>query len=349
MSFVPAAFIVLLLYFTPSLATLPIGKLSFLPNPWGWYSAANATSTTLYDLTGNNRDATMIGVTLGSGAGNGAGVIIPYISGTQSSTITWPSGSIPSTFTICSITRYASSAAQTGANKLLVASGITDWFHGHWGGTVGVVDYGGTWVAHGTSGGSTFYDWQVVCATNRGSVPTNMYGQNIARGEQSGGSGSGQLCVNANQALGTCLGCQYQPSDFGFAQVIIWDTALSSTNMATASTYLTNYLAYGTYHSPTMSPTPLPSSQPSRQPTMQPTTQPSQQPSSIPTQPSPRPSGNTCYSFVQVQSNNQTLLILPIHFFSRDLFCALDFDLTAKLNLRGNQLHNRPLFFGHPR
>ena len=67
---------------------------------------------------------------------------------------------------------------------------------------------------------------------------------------------------------------------------------------------------------PTLQPSRQPTMLPSRQPSRQPSVQPTSQPSSIPTQPSPRPSGNTCDSFVQVQSNNQTLLILPIHFFS---------------------------------
>ena len=114
--------------------------MSGISPPWGIYSASNYSDGILYDSSGNNRNAICSGVTLGNSSGNGASVSIPYLYGSTSSTIDWPTGSIPANFTICSITRY------TGHNnKQRILRGTNkNFLHGHWG--------AGVWVGEGRAG-----------------------------------------------------------------------------------------------------------------------------------------------------------------------------------------------------
>jgi hypothetical protein len=66
------------------------------------------------DLSGNGRVGRLQAgaVSVGSEIGNGAGRPVPYVGGTTGTQILWGAASIPSTFTICSITRYSGATKQ---------------------------------------------------------------------------------------------------------------------------------------------------------------------------------------------------------------------------------------------
>ena len=200
--------------------------------PWARYYGS-AT-----DTTGNGRNGTVTGtVTSGSGIGNGATASIPYITGTITDSVTFPSGSIPTNFTICAITRYTGSYNQ----RILTNTSTGNYIFGHH--TSGMQAYfNGTWATDANtfaSLGISSTDWLVFCGKNGGTVPNNVLFNNIAKGTASGGTGSGILSIN-----GFSTG---ELSDWGFSHLIIWDKVLSDTDMATVSNALKSYLTTGEF------------------------------------------------------------------------------------------------------
>jgi hypothetical protein len=225
-----------------------------IPLPWGAYIAGDPrnvintvdSSGIIFDITGNGRHAIVSsrggtkGLAIGTGSGNGATASVPFITGTTDTKILWPSGSIPSTFTICSITRY------TGAtNRDRILEGATgDWMHGHYGGSVAFVAYGAGQVK--ANNPKTPTNWLVMCGGNSSNNTTNpVPGNMLVNGEASGSANGG--VGNLNLAIGA----QYR-SNFAFQQVFIWDVALTNAQLLQVSntmmSYLQNGYSYGIYN-----------------------------------------------------------------------------------------------------
>ena len=98
--------------------------------PWAMYFAEdyNAVTKILPNYLSNGRDATGAGtITKTTASGNGAIGNITYISGGLSATLSFPTGSIPTNFTILSLTRY--NGATRG--RILQSQGGGNWLHGH--------------------------------------------------------------------------------------------------------------------------------------------------------------------------------------------------------------------------
>lgn len=220
------------------------------PIPWGAYIAGhpNNTTTQLYDFTGNGRNATIGGTapSFSQGSGNGATASIPYIIGTSTTTITWPAGSIPTTFTILSATRYTSAPYA----RILQATTI-DFVLGHINYTspftnlavakVGV-EYHAQWMTQNGANSpnvSSSTDWLVMCGTTGGTTPNNILVNGVGNGTSTGGTGNSTLTIN--NGLGTT-----QTSNFAFQQVLIWDTSLTAAQMKSMSDLVLNYLSTGT-------------------------------------------------------------------------------------------------------
>ena len=114
-----------------------------IPKPMAWYRAEQYLRkwNALPDALGNGAmDAVTSGLVYGNSSGNGASASIAYVTGTTSSIITWPQGTIPSTFTVCSLTRYTG-----GTNDRILNSVSTTWLHGHQNGMRGVAYYKAGW------------------------------------------------------------------------------------------------------------------------------------------------------------------------------------------------------------
>jgi hypothetical protein len=216
--------------------------------PYGIYSADswNSSTNTLTDLTGNGHNATTSSVTFGTETGNGALASISYLSGTTVSGITWPQDSISKTFTICSLTRYAS--ATTNANRILTATSYNNlnFLHGHWNGGVaplaGVAYYGdssnGFMTNTQTSQVTPINNWVNMCGTNSASVsfPNNILANKTPVGIKNGVAltTTGQMAINASEK-----------SDFRFSQLIIFNTALTQSQMVIVSNAMNTYLTTG--------------------------------------------------------------------------------------------------------
>ena len=103
----------------------------------------DSTQTCFLDTSGNNRHGVLVAGTVSSGraAGNGATNQISYVQGSSTARINWPGGSVPSSFTICSVTRYAGAARQRILQALQ-----GNWLHGHHTGYAGSTHYEGTCI-----------------------------------------------------------------------------------------------------------------------------------------------------------------------------------------------------------
>ena len=199
---------------------------------WGRYSASNWRETTLTDLTGNARHAITSGVSQATASGDGATASITYLTGTASNTITFPSGSCPSTFTICALTRFTTST--TGC----VLQSTTSLVCGHYINIRGGV-FNNTWITN-TSTVGTLTNWLNTVVTNGSmATPNNVLIDGTVCGTLNNTyPGSGKLTINNNGAFGN-------PSAFAFSQLIIWDVALTATEMSVVATALNTYLSTG--------------------------------------------------------------------------------------------------------
>ena len=180
------------------------------------------------------------------GKGNGSiAANFTYLTGTIASSITWPSNSIPATYTICSLTRYTGGAV--GVSKRILQGKTLNWLHGHSGGMRGVVQYASAsspyyvWNTLQNNIGTT-NNWLVMCGKNIGGYPTNILADGASVGTASGGVGGDVLTING--ATSTTYN-----SNFAFSQLLIWNQALNDADMLTASNMLTSYLLTGSYYS----------------------------------------------------------------------------------------------------
>ena len=199
--------------------------------PWGIYAAESYSNNVLYELRGNGRNATCSGVTLTNGIGYGATADIPYIYGTTTSKITWPNGSIPTNFTVCSITRYTG-----GIRQRILTATSGNWLHGHWAGEAGTCYYEG-WIQNSAYG--SLDNWVVMCGKNNGTAPNNVLVDGSATGKANGGTG-GQTAMTINNSISAP-----EPSDWAFSHVFIWDQNLSDADMRIVCNGLIQYLADG--------------------------------------------------------------------------------------------------------
>ena len=210
--------------------------LYFAPRPtYGWYRADSlywsSSTQLLYDISGRGNHASTNGggISLAEEIGYGATTGVRYLTGGTSSTVTWPTGSIPSAFTICSVTRYVVG----GKRKRILAATDIDWYHGHHDSKRGVAFYGNL-NTNGLSKGKNITDWLVICGKNGDSVPNNILVDGEAAGERVGGTGSAILSINVN--------LNEKNSNWAFRELMIWNTALSDTQMSSVSKSLISSL-----------------------------------------------------------------------------------------------------------
>ena len=184
------------------------------------------------DPSGNGRVGTLQAgaVSVGSVTGNGATWPVPYVGGTTGTQISWGAASIPSTFTICSITRYS------GATKQRVLQcRDRNWLHGHWVSIAGATYYEGR--------GDIYYaitpntNWVVMCGRNiqtPGSAGTIING--VVTSTAEGGVGNCELVINLPGVI------PGEQSDWQLSKLYVWNTHLPDSLFAQASSRLVQYL-----------------------------------------------------------------------------------------------------------
>jgi len=214
----------------------------------GEYSTSNNVWT---DCSGNGNDAT-----LSSGAGFVKSTHYAFQDQTVSSATRVLYGGTSQTinfgqilmndYTVCSVTRYYGSTR----GRILDATGA-NWLHGHWNGEAGAVHYN-TWIT-GPRGNPTFNnmgsslggrilkgkvgygpaqatDWVVTCRT-RGGPTTLLNGVDFGDCTNCVGLSNLNLLINDGEV-----------SDFGVAEVVVWDQDLSDSELQDASNHLMNQM-----------------------------------------------------------------------------------------------------------
>ena len=193
------------------------------------WDAANSRFT---DLSGNGRHGALVGgtVSVGSVTGNGASRSMPYVQGTTSTSISWPSASIPSTFTICSITRYSGTT-----NRRILQCSNLNWMHGHWNGNAGATHYHGQAATEWYSI-SPNTNWAVVCGRNIWTAGSaGVIANGVVTCTACGGVGNGNLAINQGDSR--------EFGDWQLSRLYVWNGHLSNADFAEASAKLNSYVA----------------------------------------------------------------------------------------------------------
>jgi hypothetical protein len=128
-------------------------------------------------------------------SGNGASASICYVQGTTSETINFGPNSIPSTFTICSVSRYTAAFNQ---DRILSARSGFKWIHGHHIGLAGVAYYGSDGYRSHSPANATSpnTNWLIVCGEN--ASPDRVYANGVDVTVGAGGDGGGNMEVNVD-------------------------------------------------------------------------------------------------------------------------------------------------------
>jgi hypothetical protein len=192
---------------------------------FAWYDGNSFSGSTWADKTGNGRNATSSGtITVSSTTGNGATKTFQTLSGTTASTMTFPTGVLPSTYTLFHVTRYS------GATRRRIYSNLNagDWLSGFWNASSGV-SYHGSWMTPAVGSNSGYKD---SFSTNW-VISTDQNFLYRANGAVNGLSAS----INVIPRLGINIGTS-ETSDWASSEVIIYNRTLSETEYVLMENYL---------------------------------------------------------------------------------------------------------------
>jgi len=155
-------------------------------------------------------------VTTAAASGDGVANAVTFITGTTTAKLLWPENSIPSNFTVCSVTRYTGGLRARILQCLYSPSQSVNWLHGHTYGYRGVAYYEvftTLWGNHGVVD-----DWLVMCGTNAGAMaPGNTVLDQDEIGTADGGTGGCRLNIG-----------YYGSSDWALHSLLIWDYSLGT-------------------------------------------------------------------------------------------------------------------------
>lgn len=184
------------------------------------YTGESWNGSTLVDETGSgyNTNANKGGtISTNTSANNG----LIYIAGGTNAGLQFPTGILPSTYTILFLTRYTS-----GSNRGRIMDGINNnWLTGHHGGRAGVAYHEG-WLHYGTD----YYNNTWVLSSDQ----INLYRSNSIERGTSGGTQSTRLSLNYGQHTGG------ETSDWAFYCLFVYDRALSLSEILLMENYINN-------------------------------------------------------------------------------------------------------------
>ena len=194
----------------------------------GWYTGDSWTGSQWQDKSGNNNHATSVTgtITQANVTGNGATATFPAIYGGTTAGIRFPSAILPSTFTLFHVARY------NGANEERIFDGLTiNWLSGFHNGNAGVAYHDG-WITPTTDYHGT--NW--VISTDQNSLyrsKSTAYNGGAYNQDTGGGGTSKQLTINYG-------GYSSEASDWMVAEVIVYNSTLSSADYNLVEQYLEN-------------------------------------------------------------------------------------------------------------
>ena len=164
------------------------------------------------------------------GAGYGADRPVSYIQGREWTAFTFGKV-IPTTFTLCSITRYTGTVGVGEPRGRILQFEESNYLHGHWHDNIGVAHYH-KWVTH-HDWWKTNLEWVVLCGTNGAKRVYEMDSRagiqdrrprNIATDQGAVLTSDNTLVINRGQYSG-------ENSAYAAMEVITWNRALSDAEM----------------------------------------------------------------------------------------------------------------------
>lgn len=207
--------------------------------PTHWYRAGGMTTSSWTDVgtATTKSDATISGsgATVNANAfTDSTGAQVTVLHG-GSSTVVEFGNIVSSSFSICTLTRYA---AYTDQGRVLEnCDAGANWLHGQHNGNLAVAHYE-DWVTTGAGAdnlGISSVGWVIFCGSNG----ATGYGEKFANGQSymhtSSMVGNGQAPAGGTVGF-NCVGGE--SSIFNAAEVMVWDTALPDAELAGAHNYL---------------------------------------------------------------------------------------------------------------
>jgi hypothetical protein len=189
-----------------------------VPGYIGWYTAESFSGTTWTDRSGNGNNATVTRGTVSvvTVTGNGARNTFNCLQGGTGDGLQFPTAILPSTWTLFHVTRY------NGTRSRILTGINNNWLSGHWSNSTGVAYHEG-WLTGQPDNHANAW----VLSTDQ----LNLYRSNKVTRATSGGTQSTRLSVNA--------GVNAEYSDWQCAEIIVYNTALSSADYIKVEEYLT--------------------------------------------------------------------------------------------------------------
>ena len=184
------------------------------------YSGDSWNGTTLVDETGSNYHSTATRGTINTTTE--VNTTLKMIYGGTTAGIQFPTGILPSPYTILSIARY------NGSNRLRIIEGINNnWLSGHWGGQTCVAYHEG-WVTSYVSPNPIGTAW--VLSTDQ----LNLYRGNKTTYGTSGGTQNCRLSIH--YGFGTYSNSEV--SDWAVYAILVYNRQLNSTEYTAVENYL---------------------------------------------------------------------------------------------------------------
>ena len=150
---------------------------------------------------------------------------LPTLYGPSTSTLTWPTGILPSTYTAFHLAKYQK--VSQGNNRRILQGLTTNWLSGFWNGLSGVAYHNG-WI---TQSASSAHGTNWVLSTDQNSLYRSL-------GRTRGTTGAGTpsydtIALNAGNS-------PTETTDFTFQALMVYNRTLSSTEYLMVEDYLAN-------------------------------------------------------------------------------------------------------------
>ena len=188
----------------------------------GWYKGETWTGTVWTDVSGagNHATTTQGTISVATWPGNG----MKYLYGPTTAGIQFPTAILPTTYTLFHVARY------NGTNKQRIFDGIAqNWLSGFTAGMAGLAYHGTTagWI---TQSASDVFGTAWVVSTDQ---------NNLYRGQGSNLT-SGTPTTGINDRLSVNYGVSALRSDWAVAEVMVFNTTLTTAQITVVETYLLN-------------------------------------------------------------------------------------------------------------
>ena len=270
-------------FVTPSPALSPPQLASV--TQWFDYTSINTSTQVWNNLVSPSCPAAMQGTTNATQtvqANLATNFPFPYITGGSSAAIQFPYYVATPPYSVCTLARYPNSPFPA-SNQAIVTGTISSWFLGQFNaatGTAGLIS-AGPWTLMAPPSYSTDWQWTCLSMAASGAALVFVNGASVGVNYTLASTWPALFLLSVNSPLPAGSGI-FAAGTFDIAELITWNSALSSTDLAVLGTYAVN--KYFPLPPPPSPPPPKPSPPP---PSPSPPPPPSPSP---PPPPSPSPS-----------------------------------------------------------